>query len=143
MGAIASGGVRIVSRAIVDDLGIDSDTVGAVADREAAELERRERLYRGDQALPALEGRTVILVDDGLATGATMEAAIMAVRRLGAARIVAAAPVGARDSCARLARSADEVVCAEMPDDFHAVGEWYQRFDQTTDDEVIELLRLR
>ena len=143
MGAIASGGVRIVSRAIVDELGIATETVDAIAALEAAELERRERLYRGDHPLPALEGRTAILVDDGLATGATMEAAIEAVRRLRARRIVAAAPVGARDSCARLAAIADEVVCAEMPDFFHAVGEWYRRFDQTTDDEVIDLLRLR
>jgi len=140
MGAIASGGVRVVSRALVDELGIADDAIERVAGREAIELQRREQLYRGDRPLPMLENRTVILVDDGLATGSTMEAAIAAVRQLRPARIVAAAPVGARESCGRLAAMADEVVCAEMPEFFHAVGEWYATFDQTTDDEVVDLL---
>lgn len=140
MGAIASGGVRVVSRALVDELGIADETIEQVAGREAIELQRREHLYRGDRPPPLLENRIVILVDDGLATGSTMEAAIAAVRQLRPARIIAAAPVGARESCGRLEAMADEVVCAEMPEFFHAVGEWYATFDQTTDDEVVDLL---
>ena len=143
MGAIASGGVRVISREIVDEIGISDAAIDSVAAREAMELERRERLYRDDRVLPPLDGKTVIIVDDGLATGATMEAAIAAIRQLHAARVVAAAPVGARESCGRLAAMADDVVCAEMPAFFHAVGQWYVTFDQTTDDEVIELLRQR
>ena len=143
MGAIASGGVRVISREIVDEIGISDAAIDSVAAREAMELERRERLYRDDRVLPPLDGKTVIIVDDGLATGATMEAAIAAIRQLHVASVVAAAPVGARESCERLAAMADEVVCAEMPAFFHAVGQWYVTFDQTTDDEVIELLRQR
>ena len=141
MGAIASGGVRIVSRDLVEQLGISSSAIDTIAARESIELERREQLYRGTRPPAALADRVVIVIDDGLATGATMEAAIAAVRRLGPARIVAAAPVGARDSCERLAAMADEVVCAEMPVLFQAVGQWYERFEQTTDEEVIALLQ--
>jgi len=140
MGAIASGGVRIVNAEVVDELAIGPDVIDRVAAEEATELERREDLYRRGRPLPPLEHRTVILVDDGLATGATMEAAIAAVRRLRAARIVAAVPVGARESCGRVAAAADDVVCAETPAFFSAVGQWYERFDQTTDDEVVDLL---
>jgi putative phosphoribosyl transferase len=140
MGAIASGGVRVVSRDLVDRLGIGPDVVDQIAAREGLELERRDRLYRVGRTMPAIENRIVILVDDGLATGATMEAAIAAVKQLRAARIVAAAPVGARDSCSRLGAIADEVVCAETPGFFQAVGQWYVAFDQTTDQEVIDLL---
>jgi len=140
MGAIASGGVRVLSRDIIDELRIPQPAVEEVAAREAVELERRDRLYRGDRPRPALQGRVVILVDDGLATGATMEAAIVAARQHQPARVVVAAPVGARDTCRRLSAIADEVVCADMPEPFQAVGLWYARFDQTTDDEVIALL---
>ena len=140
MGAIASGGVRVVSREIVDALAITSEAIDAIAARETIELERRERLYRGGRPLPPLDDRVAILIDDGLATGATMEAAVAAVRQLRPTRIVAAAPVGARDSCDRLAAIADDVVCAETPAFFHAVGEWYERFDQTPDEDVIDLL---
>jgi putative phosphoribosyl transferase len=140
MGAIASGGVRIVNPEVVDELAIGADAIDRVAAEETIELERRERLYRGGRPLPPLERQTVVLVDDGLATGATMEAAIAAVRQLRAARIVAAAPVGARESCGRLGAIADEIVCAETPMFFNAVGQWYETFDQTTDDEVIDLL---
>lgn len=141
MGAIATGGVRVLSEDIIDQLGIPRTAVEQVATREHLELDRRDRLYRGDRRLPMLRDRTAILVDDGLATGATMEAAIVAVRQYQPARVVVAAPVGARETCARLAQVADEVVCAETPEPFQAVGLWYERFDQTSDEEVIELLR--
>jgi erythromycin esterase-like protein/predicted phosphoribosyltransferase len=141
MGAIASGGVRVLSEDIIDELGIPRTAVEQVAVRERLELERRDRLYRGDRRLPMLNDRTVILIDDGLATGATMEAGIAAVRQYQPSRVVVAAPVGAPETCQRLRRLADEVVCAETPPAFHAVGLWYERFDQTTDEEVIELLR--
>src|SRR5262249_41356994 len=115
MGAIASGGTRIVSRDIVDELCIDAQSIERVAAIESVELERRDRLYRGERPLLPLGNRVVILIDDGLATGATMEAAITAVRQRQPARVVAAAPVGAMDSCRRLAAMADEVVCAATP----------------------------
>jgi putative phosphoribosyl transferase len=141
MGAIASGGVRVLSDDLIDQLGIPSAAVEQVATREGLELERRDRLYRGDRPLPALRDRIVILVDDGLATGATMEAAIVAVRQYRPARVVIAAPVGAVETCRRLKRLADDVVCAAMPEPFQAVGLWYERFDQTSDEEVIALVR--
>jgi erythromycin esterase-like protein/predicted phosphoribosyltransferase len=140
MGAIASGGVRVLSEDLIHELGIPRSAVEQVAVRERLELERRDRLYRGDRSLPELRDRTVILVDDGLATGATMAAAIEAVRVYHPARVVVAAPVCAVDSAERLKRIADEVVCAQTPDPFQAVGLWYERFDQTTDEEVIQLL---
>jgi erythromycin esterase-like protein/predicted phosphoribosyltransferase len=141
MGAIASGGVRVLSEDLIDELGIPRSAVEQVAVRERLELERRDRLYRGDRQLPMLRGRTVILVDDGLATGATMEAAVEAVKTYEPSRIVVAAPVCARESAERLARLADEVVCAMMPEPFQAVGLWYEKFDQTTDDEVIKTIK--
>jgi putative phosphoribosyl transferase len=140
MGALASGGVRVLSDDIIRPLGISPAAIELVTERERAELERRDHLYRGGRPPAAIEGRTVILVDDGLATGATMEAAILAVRQLRPARVIVAAPVGAAESCQRLASVADEVVCASMPEPFQAVGLWYERFDQTSDEEVIELL---
>ena len=140
MGAIASGGVRVLSHDIITQLGISTAAIDAVTEREQAELDRRDRMYRGDRPQAPLANRTVILVDDGLATGATMEAAILAARQSAPARIVVAAPVGAAETCQRLRTIADEVVCASAPDYFQAVGLWYERFDQTTDDEVITLL---
>jgi predicted phosphoribosyltransferase len=140
MGAIASGGVRVLSPDIIAELGVPMATVDAVAAREQLELERRDRVYRGDRPLPPLTGQVVILVDDGLATGATMEAAVGAVRTYRPARVVVAAPVGARETCDRLRRLADEVVCVESPEWFRAVGVWYERFEQTTDDEVLHML---
>ncbi len=140
MGAIASGGVRVVDEAVVRTAGIPGSVLARIVEKEERELRRRERLYRGD--LPPLEvaGRTVILVDDGLATGASMRAAIEAVRDLGASRIVAAVPVGPREAVETLSRAADEVVCLTTPEPFLAVGRFYRDFDQTTDGEVIDLL---
>jgi predicted phosphoribosyltransferase len=141
MGAIASGGVRVLSQDIIDELGIGAAAIDVVTARERIELERRDRLYRGDRQLPDLHDRTVIVVDDGLATGATMEAAVQAVRLYGPARVVVATPVGAAEACQRLRRIADEVVCTHTPEPFRAVGLWYEQFDPTTDEEVISLMR--
>lgn len=139
-GAIAQGGVRVLNDALIADLDLPSSAVERVTAHERAELERRDTLYRGGRPFPALHDRTVILIDDGLATGATMEAAVTALRRLGPARVVVAAPVGARETCDRLSGIGDEVVCAATPAPFDAVGLWYEDFSQTTDDEVRALL---
>jgi predicted phosphoribosyltransferase len=141
MGAIASGNVQVLSQGLIDELHIPKSLVDAVAERERRELERREQLYRIGQPSLDLRARTVLVVDDGLATGSTMGAAIAALRHLNPARIVVAVPVGAPDTCHRLRALADEVVCAETPSPFDAVGLWYERFDQTSDEEVIALLR--
>ena len=140
MGAIASGGVRVLNEEVVRTLGIPDEVVEAVAAREQRELERRHRLYRGKPPAPRVEGRTVILVDDGLATGSTMRAAVAALRRQRPARIVVAVPVGAPQTCEDFRDEADEAVCARTPEPFHAVGAWYEDFSQTTDEEVRELL---
>ena len=140
MGAIAEGGIEVLSRDLIRDLGIPPLLVERVAVRERLELERRDALYRGSRRPPVVRGQTVILVDDGLATGATMEAAILALRQKKPARIIVAAPVGAKETCNRLRQFADDVVCASMPEPFNAVGLWYEAFDQTTDDEVKRLL---
>jgi predicted phosphoribosyltransferase len=142
MGAIASGGVRVINREVVDELSISREQLDATAEREACELQRRELRYRDGRPPPRVHGRTVILVDDGLATGTTMRAAVAALRQQEPARIVVAVPVGARESCADLAAEADEVVCAREPEPFYAVGLWYRDFVQTTDDEVRELLAI-
>ena len=140
MGAIAAGRVRVVSEDLIRELAIPDAVVDQIAERESLELERREHLYRGNRATPVLTDRIVIVVDDGLATGSTMEAAVSALRRHRPARIVIAVPVGAPETCHRLKRLADEVVCVESPDPFTAVGMWYERFDQLNDAEVIALL---
>jgi len=140
MGAIATGGVRVLNASLVKTLRIPDAVIEAVATREQKELERRERAYRGDVRPLDVRDRTVILVDDGLATGATMRAAAQAARKLGAARVVIAVPVGARDTCAEFRDEADETVCAYTPEPFHAVGQWYADFSETTDDEVHALL---
>jgi putative phosphoribosyl transferase len=140
MGAIATGGVRQVNRDVVEALGIPAKVIDAVAAREQIELERRERAYRGDRAPLALTNKTVILVDDGLATGSTMRAAVMAARQQQPARVIVAVPVGAVSTCADLAREADEVVCVRTPEPFVAVGLWYRDFTPTTDHEVRALL---
>jgi erythromycin esterase-like protein/predicted phosphoribosyltransferase len=140
MGAIAEGGIRVLSGELIRQLGIPQGAIEQVAVRERLELDRRGTLYRAGRPAPHVTDRTVILVDDGLATGATMEAAALALREHKPARIVIAAPVGAPETCARLKRVADTVVCASMPEDFSAVGLWYEDFDQTTDEEVTRLL---
>jgi len=140
MGAIASGGVRVLNRDVIDQLRIAPKWVDAVAAQELEELTRREAAYRDGRPAPDVRGKTVILVDDGLATGASMKAALVALRDLAPARVVAAVPVGAPETCEELGALADEVVCAETPDPFFAVGSWYADFDQTTDEEVRELL---
>jgi putative phosphoribosyl transferase len=140
MGAIAAAGVRVLSQDLIDQLGIPSALVDQVAVRERLELERRDRLYHGDRLMPILADRVVIVIDDGLATGSTMEAAVAALRAHKPSRIVVAAPVGAAETCHRLKQLADDVVCAETPVPFNAVGQWYDRFDQVDDDEVIGLL---
>jgi len=140
MGALASGGARVLNEEVVRGLHISEEVIAAVAEREQEELARRERLFRGERPAPDVRGRTVILVDDGLATGSTMRAAIAALRQQGPARIVVAVPVGAYETCAELQMEADEVVCARTPEPFHAVGLWYDDFTQTTDEEVHELL---
>jgi predicted phosphoribosyltransferase len=140
MGAIASGGVRVVNPTIVHDLRIDQATIDAVAAREEQELARREAAYRGGRPEPAVAGRTAILVDDGLATGATMRAAIAALRQQGPGRIVVAVPVAAAVTCDELRGEVDEVVCVRAPQMFYAVGAWYDDFSPTTDAEIHDLL---
>ena len=140
MGAIADGGIEVLSQDLIRDLGIPHALVEQVAVRERLELERRDALYRGNRRPPVVRDRTVILVDDGLATGSTMQAAILALRQHAPARIVVAVPVGARETCEQLRRIADEVVCVSMPEPFRAVGLWYDEFSQTSDEEVKRLL---
>jgi putative phosphoribosyl transferase len=141
MGAIASGGVRVLNRDVIGWYGISPAAIEATAREELAELERRERAYREDRGALDIKGKIVILVDDGLATGSTMKAAVQAVRQRGPARIVVAVPVGAPQTCSEMQEVADEVICARTPDDFAAVGQWYADFSQTEDAEVRELLR--
>ena len=140
MGALASGGVRVLNDEVVQRLGISDAAVDAVTRHEQRELERRERLYRDGRPLPDMRGRTVILVDDGLATGSTMLAAVRALRAQQPARIVVAVPTAAAETCVQLRSEADEVVCATTPEPFGAVGMWYDDFSQTSDEEVRELL---
>jgi predicted phosphoribosyltransferase len=140
MGAIASGGARVLNDEVVAGLGIPPSMVEAVTRREQAELARRERVYRGDREPVAVRGRFVILVDDGLATGASMRAAVTALQAREPAHLVVAVPVGAPETCAALEAIADEVVCAVTPSHFVAVGLWYDDFGQTTDEEVRDLL---
>jgi putative phosphoribosyl transferase len=141
MGAIASGGVRVLNSDVVDWYGIPGYVIDAVARQEQAELERREREYRESRPLLDLRDRIVILVDDGLATGSTMKAAVEAVRKHQPARVIVAVPVGAPSACAEFASITDETVCARTPEPFSAVGQWYADFSQTTDAEVRSLLR--
>ncbi|HEX8610794.1 MAG TPA: phosphoribosyltransferase [Telluria sp.] len=142
MGAVASGAIRVLNVAAIRTQRIGTAQIDAACERELREIARRERQYRGARAEPDLAGRTAILVDDGLATGATMLAAVKAARSRGAQRIVGAVPVGAPDSCAALAAQVDELVCLSQPPDFRAVGQWYREFDQTSDDEVQDLLAI-
>ena len=140
MGAIASGGVRVLNDDVVRWYAIPERAIEAVARAEQAELERREQEYRQGRSLLDLRGKTVILVDDGLATGSTMKAAVQAVRRHAPAQVIVAVPVGSLGSCEELAEISDETVCARIPEPFSAVGQWYYDFSQTTDEEVRQLL---
>ncbi|KFE69377.1 phosphoribosyltransferase [Hyalangium minutum] len=140
MGAIATGGVRVLNEDVVESLNIPERAIARATEREELELARRERLFRGSRPPPRIEGQTVILVDDGLATGSTMRAGLMALRQRAPARLVAAVPVGAPETCAELQELADEVICAITPEPFFAVGQWYGDFMQTSDEEVYELL---
>jgi predicted phosphoribosyltransferase len=140
MGAVASGGVRVINRDVVEALGISDDVIEAVIAQEERELERRERAYRDDRPFPDLRGKTVILVDDGLATGSTMLAAATALRQQHPARLVVAVPVGSPETCNAFRDHVDEIVCAITPEPLYAVGLWYEDFSQTTDDEVRTLL---
>jgi len=140
MGAIASGGVRLLNEDVVATAGVSHAAIEAVAEREAAEILRRERAYRGDRPPADLHGRTIILVDDGLATGASMRAAVAAVRRQGPSRVVVAVPAAAPDTCEVLRAEVDELVCLMTPEPFEAVGLWYEDFSQTDDAEVRHLL---
>jgi putative phosphoribosyl transferase len=140
MGAIASGGVRVLNEDVVGPLRISSQAIDAVATREQRELERRESEYRDGRPTPEVAGRTIILIDDGLATGASMKAAILALRESRARPIVVAVPVASPQTCSEIGQVADEVICAETPIDFGAVGEWYYDFSQTTDRQVRDSL---
>jgi predicted phosphoribosyltransferase len=140
MGAVASGNVRVLNREAVEQLHIPQKVIDAVAERELQELERRERMYRDGRPFPDVRGKTVILVDDGLATGSTMRAAAAALRQQGPARLVVAVPAGSPETCAEFSAEVDEIVCAITPDPFYAVGVWYDDFTQTTDEEVRALL---
>ena len=140
MGAIAEGDVTVTHDDVIRDLRIPADAVADAVAHERRELARREATYRANRPRSPIANQTIIVVDDGLATGATMEAAAAALRRLNPARIVVAVPVGSAETCARLRRTADEVVCPFTPSPFNAVGAWYDDFSQTTDDEVEALL---
>jgi predicted phosphoribosyltransferase len=140
MGAIADGGVEVLSLDLIRDLGIPRQTVEQIAVRERLELERRDRVYRAGRQPASVNARIVLLIDDGLATGSTMEAAIRVLRTQAPAKVVVAVPVGPRETCERLRTIADQVVCLSMPEPFEAVGAWYEAFPQTTDDEIMRLL---
>jgi predicted phosphoribosyltransferase len=141
MGAIATGGVRVLDERVVRTARVTRAELDAVTAAEQRELERRERQYRGDRPPPDVTGRTVILVDDGLATGATMRAAVTALREEGAARVVVAVPIAPPETCDAFRDVVDDIVCARTPEPFYAVGLWYDDFSQTTDEEVHELLQ--
>lgn len=140
MGAIASGGVRVMNQEVMRYMDFPEEVIDAVVVREQQELQRRELLYCGKRPQPEIRGRTVILVDDGLATGSTMRAAAVALRQMQPEKIIVAVPVAAAETCSEFRSEVDEVVCAVTPEPFMAVGMWYADFSQTTDQEVRELL---
>jgi predicted phosphoribosyltransferase len=141
MGALASGGVRVLNQEVVETLAISAETIEAATRREQEELARREQLYRGSRERLDLADKIAILIDDGLATGSSMRAAIAALRLRRPKRLIVAVPVAARATCDRLRADVDEMICLATPQSFIAVGQWYAEFGQTTDDEVRELLR--
>lgn len=141
MGAISSGGGQVLNVQIVDSLGIEREAIETVANREWHEIERREKLYRQDKDPPRIEDHVVILIDDGLATGSTMLAGIKALRHLNPKALVVAVPVAPASTCSEIARWVDELVCLEQPEPFYSVGQWYEDFSQTSDEEVCALLQ--
>lgn len=141
MGAIAEGGMLLLNDAVVNYLSIPQETIEEIANKELVELQRREKLYRNSRPAPVIAGRTVIVVDDGLATGASMKVAVRSLKRKKPAKLIVAAPVGAPSSCLDMQEEVDEVICLKMPESFTAVGSWYEQFDQTTDEEVKSLLQ--
>jgi len=143
MGAIASGGARVLDYGLISDLGLTEAAVGRVVAEEERELARREQLYRAGRGPLIVSGLIAILVDDGLATGSTMRVAVEAIRELGPSRVVVAVPVGSAEACRRVARVADEVICPRVPPQFVAVGQWYENFSETSDAEVTALLHAR
>jgi predicted phosphoribosyltransferase len=140
LGAVASGGIRVLDSSLLMQFGISGETLARIAERETLELLRRERAYRGELPPRDVQGRSVIVVDDGLATGASMRAAVKTMRKRGPARLVVAVPVAPAGTCASLREEADDVVCSRTPEPFAAVGQWYEDFRQTSDEEVRELL---
>jgi putative phosphoribosyl transferase len=142
MGAIASGGVRVLNKRTVDYLNIPEKVIERVAEKEQRELERREKAYRDNRPAPEVRGKIVILIDDGLATGATMRAAAIALKAQNPAKVVIAVPVSSPETCAEFAAEVDAIVCAATPEPFEGVGKWYEDFSQTTDEEVCELLKI-
>jgi putative phosphoribosyl transferase len=140
MGAIASDNIRVLNEDVIRSFQIPERVIDKVAENELRELERREHAYRGDRPKPEIKGMTVILIDDGLATGATMRAAAAALKTKNPAKIVVAVPTAARDTCEFFGREVDEVICVATPEPFYGVGAWYEDFSQTTDKEVCELL---
>jgi putative phosphoribosyl transferase len=140
IGAIASGGVRLLNEKMIRSLHLPPQQIEAITQQETQELERRQHLYRRDRGAPPIQGNTVILVDDGMATGYTMRVAVTALRQQDPLEIIVAVPVASTDACREVARAANSVVCLSTPPDFYAVGEWYRSFSQVSDTEVRELL---
>jgi putative phosphoribosyl transferase len=140
MGAIASGNIRVLNEDVVRSFRIPQKVIDEATANELRELERRERIYRGNRPAPKISGMTVILIDDGLATGATMRAAVAAVKSQNPAKVIITVPVAAPDTCSAFRKEVDEVICVATPEPFYGVGAWYEDFSQTTDKEVIELL---
>lgn len=140
MGAIASGDTVIFNKGLLNQLNIDQSSIDTILQKEKKELIRREHLYRGDRDFPTLKNKTIILVDDGIATGATMQAAVASLRKHTPASIIIAVPVAARATCVEMAKIVDQVICPLQPINFYAVGIWYENFSQVSDEEVSELL---
>ncbi len=140
MGAIASGGVRVLNDNVINILNISEDSIEEASQKEKEELQRREKIYRDNRPFPSLENKTAILIDDGLATGASMRAAIKALKRHSPKKVIVAVPTASKDTCNEIKADVDEIICAFTPAVFRGVGEWYDDFSQTTDQEVIDLL---
>lgn len=141
MGAVAEGGMLLLNDAVVNYLSVSKEFIEETAREQMVEVERRQKLYRGDRAMAKIAGRTVIVVDDGLATGATMKVAVRALKRKEPSKLVIAVPLGAASTCSELKNEADELICLMTPEPFFAVGSWYENFEQTTDQQVRELLQ--